>query len=125
MGFEDAVRSVVVQAVKAAFRRIGSERLGTYLDLKGICFATTFMMIVSHVVVGDDLANYVQNLGWSTDASTGVVTLPSNPDNQIESTVVQENIQLSRTFIPSLFRILNSCKIGTELVKVIMHSQTA
>jgi translation initiation factor 3 subunit K len=35
VGFEDAVRAVVVQTVKAAFRRIGSERLGTYLDLAG------------------------------------------------------------------------------------------
>lgn len=35
VGFEDSVRQVVVRAVKAAFTRIGSERLGTYLDLTG------------------------------------------------------------------------------------------
>ena len=40
---------------------------------------------------------YVEKLGWSIDASTGVVSIPPNPDNQIESTVVQENIQLPRT----------------------------
>ena len=35
VGFEDAVRGVAVRAVKAAFSSIGSERLGTYLDLSG------------------------------------------------------------------------------------------
>ena len=35
VGFEDAVRQVAVRAVKAAFTSIGSERLGTYLDLSG------------------------------------------------------------------------------------------
>ena len=34
-GFEDSVRDVAVRAVKAAFTSIGSERLGTYLDLSG------------------------------------------------------------------------------------------
>ncbi|RPD82639.1 initiation factor 3 [Lentinus tigrinus ALCF2SS1-7] len=77
VGFEDAVREVAVRAVKAAFTSIGSERLGTYLDLSK-----------------DDLKAYVEKLGWTLDASTGVVSIPPNPDNQIESTVVQENIQL-------------------------------
>lgn len=36
VGFEDAVRNAVVRAVKAAFRRTGSDRLGTYLNLTGI-----------------------------------------------------------------------------------------
>ena len=39
---------------------------------------------------------YVEKLGWTINDS-GVVTVPPNPDNQIESTVVQENIQLPRT----------------------------
>ncbi|CCM00945.1 uncharacterized protein FIBRA_02992 [Fibroporia radiculosa] len=90
-GFEDAVRDVVIRAVKAAFTRIGRERLGTYLDL-----------------TGSDLDIHVAKLGWSIDSSTGVVTVPPNPDNRIESTVVQENIQLP------------------QLTKVITHaSQTA
>ena len=37
VGFEDAVRQVAVRAVTAAFTSIGSERLGTYLDLSGAC----------------------------------------------------------------------------------------
>ncbi|KAI0815171.1 armadillo-type protein [Irpex lacteus] len=90
VGFEDAVRGVVVQTVKAAFRRIGNERLGTYLNL-----------------AGDDLDAYVEKLGWTLDSSSGVISIPPNPDNQIESTVVQENIQLP------------------QLVKVIAHSQGA
>jgi len=35
VGFEDAVRDVVIRAVKAAFIRIGTERLGSYLNLGG------------------------------------------------------------------------------------------
>jgi len=90
VGFEDAIREVVVRAVKAAFTRIGSERLGSYLDLDG-----------------SELKAYVSKLGWSLDASTGVIGIPPNPDNQIESTVVQESIQLP------------------QLVKVISHAAQA
>ncbi len=46
---------------------------------------------------GPDLKAYVEKLGWTLDESTGDVAIPPNPDNQIESTVVQENIQLPRT----------------------------
>lgn len=38
VGFEDSIRQVVVRAVKAAFTRIGSSRLSSYLDLTGITF---------------------------------------------------------------------------------------
>ena len=34
-GFDDAVRRVVIRAVKATFTSIGRERLGSYLNLKG------------------------------------------------------------------------------------------
>lgn len=77
VGFEDSIREVVIRAVKAAFQRIGSNRLGTYLDLSET-----------------DLEDYVAKLDWKTDSSTGVIDIPPNPDNQIESTVVQENIDL-------------------------------
>ncbi|KAI0757081.1 initiation factor 3 [Daedaleopsis nitida] len=87
VGFEDAVRDVAVRAVRAAFTSIGSERLGTYLDLSG-----------------PELTAYVERLGWELNEATGFVSLPPNPDNQIESTVVQENIQLP------------------QLVKVIAHA---
>lgn len=36
VGFENTVRDVVIRAVKAAFKRIGSARLSSYLDLSGI-----------------------------------------------------------------------------------------
>ncbi|KZT06886.1 ARM repeat-containing protein [Laetiporus sulphureus 93-53] len=85
IGFESSVRDVVVRAVKAAFTRIGRERLSTYLDL-----------------TGEELDAYIAKLGWSLDSSTGVITVPPNPDNQIESTVVQENIQL-----PQLVKIIS------------------
>lgn len=35
VGFEDSIRDVAVRAVQATFTRIGSERLASYLDLKG------------------------------------------------------------------------------------------
>ncbi|THH34017.1 hypothetical protein EUX98_g28 [Antrodiella citrinella] len=89
VGFEDAVRRVVVHAVVGAFRRISSERLASYLHLDV-----------------EDVPEYVQKLGWTVDAG-GVISLPSNPDNQPVSTVVQENVQLS------------------QLTKIISHAQTA
>ncbi|KAL5495446.1 hypothetical protein ACEPAI_909 [Sanghuangporus weigelae] len=76
-GFEDSIRQVAVKAAKATFKRINVERLGTYLDLSG-----------------DDLVEYISSLGWGVDGS--VVTIPPNPDNQVEATVIRENIQLSQ-----------------------------
>ena len=46
--------------------------------------------------IGEELPAFVEKLGWTLDASTGIVSIPPNPDNQIESTIVQENIQLPR-----------------------------
>ncbi|KAF4572750.1 hypothetical protein EYR40_004168 [Pleurotus pulmonarius] len=76
-GFEDSIRDVAIRAVKAAFTRISPQRLGSYLDLQGA-----------------ELDAYVQKLGWAVDASTSMISIPPNPDNQIEATVVQENIKL-------------------------------
>ncbi|KAI0361715.1 initiation factor 3 [Trametes cingulata] len=113
VGFEDAVRDVAIRAVRAAFTSIGSARLGSYLDLSGESCVLRFcgrsvreegMRMLTACVVGDELNAYVEKLGWKIDASTGVVSIPPNPDNQIESTVVQENIQLP------------------QLVKVIAHA---
>ncbi|KAH8120131.1 ARM repeat-containing protein [Phellopilus nigrolimitatus] len=82
-GFEDSIREVAVRAVKATFKKINVERLSSYLDLSG-----------------DGLVDYVSKLGWTVDAS--VVSIPPNPDNQIEATVVRENIQL-----PQLSKIIS------------------
>lgn len=46
VGFEDAVREVAIRAVKAAFTSIGSERLGTYLDLAGMLHAISVKLCV-------------------------------------------------------------------------------
>ena len=43
-GFENAVRGVAIRAVRATFTRIGSDRLGSYLDLAGI-FASLALSI--------------------------------------------------------------------------------
>jgi len=85
VGFEDAIREVAARAVKATFTRIGLERLGTYVDLSG-----------------PELDAWVAEQGWSVDG--GVVGIPPNPDNQIESVVIRENVKLP------------------QLAKVIAHS---
>ncbi|KAF8633939.1 hypothetical protein AX15_001123 [Amanita polypyramis BW_CC] len=77
IGFEDAIRDVVIRSVKATFTRITPERLGSYLDLNG-----------------EGLGGYIQKFGWTEDKATGIIIVPPNPDNQIEATVVQENIKL-------------------------------
>jgi len=79
VGFEDSIREVAVRAVKATFQKIGSKRLGSYLDLEG-----------------EELEEYISRLGWKFDSTTGVVEVPPNPDNQIASTVVQEDIKLQQ-----------------------------
>ncbi|KAJ7071326.1 armadillo-type protein [Mycena amicta] len=77
VGFEDSVREVAIRAVKATFTRISADRLASYLDLNG-----------------SELAAFVQKKGWKMEG--GVIEIPPNPDNQIEATVVQENIKLAQ-----------------------------
>ncbi|KAK7463758.1 hypothetical protein VKT23_005696 [Stygiomarasmius scandens] len=85
-GFEDSIREVVIRAVKSTFTRIGTDRLGLYLDLN----------------TPEDLNAFVEKLGWTLDSSGTVVNVPPNPDNQIEATVVQENIKL-----PQLTKVIS------------------
>jgi len=47
-------------------------------------------------IVGGELQDYIAKLGWKFDSSSGVVEVPPNPDNQIASTVVQEDIKLQQ-----------------------------
>ncbi|KAG8835063.1 hypothetical protein FRC17_005415 [Serendipita sp. 399] len=80
VGFEDAIRDVVVKAVKSTFTKIGVARLGSYLDLSG-----------------DSLETYIAKVGWTLDENTGTVAIPANPDNTIQATVVRESLNLQRT----------------------------
>ncbi|KAG8964533.1 hypothetical protein FRC03_001699 [Tulasnella sp. 419] len=84
VGFDDSVRDVVIRAVKGAFTRIGRDRLESYLHL-----------------TGSDFDSYISSLGWTIDSSSGVVSIPPNPDNQIQATVIREDIQL-----PQLSKII-------------------
>ena len=55
------------------------------------------------------------------DSSTGVVTVPPNPENQIEATVVQESVKLPREYlITHIYNFANG--VFTELTKIIAHS---
>jgi translation initiation factor 3 subunit K len=47
-------------------------------------------------LIDSDLDSYVESLGWEMDTSTGVITIPPNPDNQPVATIIRENIQLPR-----------------------------
>ncbi|KAG9047460.1 hypothetical protein FS837_002174 [Tulasnella sp. UAMH 9824] len=89
-GFEDTIReSVIAKIVSSTFTRIGKERLETYLDL-----------------TGPDFDAMLEKLGWTVDSKGGIVITP-NPDNQIQATVLREDIQLP------------------QLSKIIAHAQTA
>ncbi|KIM33018.1 hypothetical protein M408DRAFT_326688 [Serendipita vermifera MAFF 305830] len=84
VGFEDGIREVVVKAVKSTFTKIGVARLGSYLDLSG-----------------DALEEFISAVGWTLDQNTGTVSIPPNPDNTIQATVVRESITL-----PQLAKLL-------------------
>jgi translation initiation factor 3 subunit K len=62
----------------------------------------------------------VQKKGWKME--TNVVSIPPNPDNQIEATVVQENIKLARTLPASFTHDVSESP--PELTKVIAHGAT-
>ncbi len=100
VGFEDSIREVAVRAVKATFQNIGSKRLGSYLDLEGshLCHMLSSVKLIN--IVGVELEDYIARLGWKYNSSASVVEVPPNPDNQIASTVVQEDIKLQRMFRP-------------------------
>lgn len=68
---------------------------------------------------GSDLEGFASKLGWRFES--GVVEIPPNPDNQIESIVVQENIKLPRMFSVPLGAFVTEIAIS-ELVKIISHS---
>lgn len=73
---------------------------------------------------GAELDAYVQKLGWVVDASTSMITIPPNPDNQIEATVVQENIKLPRMFPPMLLVPHTDSTSCTEVTKIISFAAT-
>ena len=55
------------------------------------------MLIVCRgAAAGPELKAYVDKLGWTLNSEGTIVNIPPNPDNQIESIVVQENIKLPR-----------------------------
>jgi translation initiation factor 3 subunit K len=119
LGFEDAIRDVATRAVQTTFTRIGVDRFASYLNLTGTSIDIDPGMNYSPSREGSDLEEFVSKLGWSL--RSGVVEIPPNPDNQIESTVVQENIKLPRmpSVKPGAF---DTNMTVSELVKIISHS---
>ena len=79
--------------------------------------------IYGPILLGEDLQAYVESQGWTIDPETGVVTIPPNPDNNVEATVVRENIEMPRKSDNLYFRkrILIST-LSLELSKLIARS---
>jgi translation initiation factor 3 subunit K len=75
-------------------------------------------------LLGSELDEYIARLGWKFDTITGVIEVPQNPDNQIASTIVQEDIKLQRK-IRSLFINGPYLPVDAELTKVISHAISA
>jgi translation initiation factor 3 subunit K len=73
---------------------------------------------------GADLEAYVSKMGWERDDATGVISVPANPDNQISSTVVQEDIKLHRKML-SYHPDVKAETTNPELTKVISHAVSA
>jgi len=97
IGFENAVRQVVICAVKTAFTQINMKRLGSYLNLSGTFLSYCGKLgALSKLFPGHALEAYIKKQGWTLDATPSVVGIPPNPDNQIEATIVQESISLPR-----------------------------
>ncbi|CEH18758.1 arm repeat-containing protein [Ceraceosorus bombacis] len=76
--FDDAIRAVALYNVKGAFRAISSERLASYLNLRG-----------------SELSNFISKQpGWVLEG--GKVIVPANVDNDIKATVIREDLQLDQ-----------------------------
>ena len=61
--------------------------------------------------LGDDTISFAQRLSWKVDGQQ--IIIPPNQDNQIESTVIRENISLPR-------KHLKHCFIGSKLIKTVL-----
>lgn len=98
VGFEDAIRQIVNRAVTATFTNIGAERLASYTDLSGkFKFHFVSWQTLNTLRNSDtDLPHWVAQSGWSYDKSKRVIAVPQSLDTQLESTVVQEDINLLR-----------------------------
>lgn len=102
--FEDCVREVVVKSVQAAFTKIGVDRLGSYLDLRGE--EKSFVSLLKHFMTvtfmcfrgssGADLLEFATKHKWSFEEASSSCTIPLNVDNHPEVTVIRENIKLPR-----------------------------
>lgn len=69
---------------------------------------------------GDKLEAYVTKLGWTLNSS--VISIPPNPDNQIESVVVQENIKLPRKLTLSMLRPHTNLRIYLQSLSGLLHT---
>lgn len=66
-----------------------------------VCYkprVASVQLLIFIFFIGPELEAWVAKQRWTFDSSTGVVSIPPNPDNQIESVVIQEHIKLPREF---------------------------
>lgn len=77
-GFDDDVRKVALDSVKVAFRTISAKRLAEYLNLSQ-----------------DELSGFIgKQAGWTLEGAE--VRVPANPDNDVKSTMIREDVQLDQ-----------------------------
>lgn len=61
------------------------------------------------------MEEHIAGVGWTLDSNTGTVTIPPNPDNTVEATVVRESIGLPRMITLSF--MLNASNVTFRISK--------
>ncbi|KAJ1927580.1 hypothetical protein IWQ60_002799 [Tieghemiomyces parasiticus] len=74
-----SMRQTISHVVSLAYQTIDQALLEDYFNLQGA-----------------ELAEYLDTLKWSLDTATGVVSIPLNDSNQVEPTVITENVQFAQ-----------------------------
>ncbi|KAK3828637.1 MAG: armadillo-type protein [Benniella sp.] len=77
LGFEDAIRANIANAVAMTFQSIELQSLQAYVHLKG-----------------QALSDFIQAQGWTE--TNGVVSIPVNKDNEAKTVVLAENIRFEQ-----------------------------
>ncbi|KAL1916324.1 uncharacterized protein VTP21DRAFT_5941 [Calcarisporiella thermophila] len=77
VGFDKAVREVIVRTVQMTYQTISSQLLRSYLNLSA-----------------QDFAQFCLARGWTE--SDGVVSLQLNKDNEVKTVIIRENIKFEQ-----------------------------
>ncbi|CAG8840166.1 19844_t:CDS:2, partial [Racocetra persica] len=76
IGFEDAIRKVIITSIAMAYQSISAELLSNYLNLS---------------TDDEEFGSFIQSRGLVN--KDGIVLVPTNYDNEAKLTVIRENIK--------------------------------